>query len=107
MKNTKNKNIENLGHVTTSCNLNIISTQPEKQKAKITIASSDLSKLENKAYKVIQLIYGDEIKLENLNYSFKTYYDFYLALIDNFEITQTPTKYPIDLRYIKEIFEKI
>lgn len=100
---TKAKAID-LGHVTTSCDLNVVSTQSKKED-KITLSNS--SKFERKAQKVIQLIYGDEITLEYLNYSFKNYYDFYLALINDFNVTQTSTKYPIDLRYVKEIFEKI
>lgn len=94
-----------LGHITTSCDLNVLSTQSKKEDETITLSNSE--EFERKAQKVIQLIYGENITLEYLNYSFKNYYDFYLALINDFNVTQTSTKYPIDLRYIKEIFEKI
>lgn len=94
-----------LGHVTTSCDLNVVSTQSKNENKTITLSNS--SEFERKAQKIIQLIYGDDITLEHLNYSFKNYYDFYLALINDFNVTQTSTKYPIDLRYVKEIFEKI
>lgn len=90
---------------TTSCDLNIVSTQSKTEDKTITLSNSE--EFEKKACKVIHLIYGDDITLEHLNYSFTNYYDFYLALIDDFNITQTSTKYPIDLRYVKEIFEKI